>query len=153
MKQKRLVLLAAAVAVMLAACEPEQVVTPEPEAPPSGPEPLTSLVGTVWNRHVDSWMTVYGVDIHTVVDYDLFFLTDSTGKRRTYSQGAENFPAMDFTYGFYYRYDAASREGFIEDSTGNGTYISDFLYDMEQDVLITPIDPDAAEHIIFTRVQ
>ena len=34
MKQKRLVLLAAAVAVMLAACEPEQVVTPEPERTP-----------------------------------------------------------------------------------------------------------------------
>ena len=152
MKQKKILLLLA-VAAILAACEPEKVV-PEPEQPtPEEPTYLTSLVGTVWNRHVDSWMTVYGVDIHTVMDYDLFFLTDSTGKRRNYSQGAENFPAMDVTYGFYYRYDAASREGFIEDSTGNGTYIFDFLYDMEQDVLITPIDPDATEHIIFTRVQ
>ena len=153
MKQKRLILLAAAVAVMLAACEPEKVVTPEPEAPPSGPEPLTSLVGTVWNRHVDFWMTAYGVDIHTVVDYDLFFLTDSTGKRRTYSQGAENFPAMDITTGFYYRYDTTTRVGFIEDSSSSGITINEFLYDVEQEALVFSLDPEAESHVIYTRVQ
>lgn len=152
MKQIKILLLLAAAAIMVA-CEPEKIV-PEPEQPtPEEPTYLTSLVGTVWNRHVDSWMTAYGVDIHTVVDYDLFFLTDSTGKRRTYSQGAENFPAMDITTGFYYRYDTTTRVGFIEDSSSSGITINEFLYDVEQEALVFSLDPEAESHVIYTRVQ
>jgi hypothetical protein len=152
MKQIKILLLLAAAAIMVA-CEPEKIV-PEPEQPtPEEPTYLTSLVGTVWNRHVDFWMTAYGVDIHTVVDYDLFFLTDSTGKRRTYSQGAENFPAMDITTGFYYRYDTTTRVGFIEDSSSSGITINEFLYDVEQEALVFSLDPEAESHVIYTRVQ
>ena len=152
MKQIKILLLLAAAAIMVA-CEPEKIV-PEPEQPtPEEPTYLTSLVGTVWNRHVDSWMTAYGVDIHTVVDYDLFFLTDSTGKRRTYSQGAENFPAMDITTGFYYRYDTTTCVGFIEDSSSSGITINEFLYDVEQEALVFSLDPEAESHVIYTRVQ
>lgn len=146
-------LLAAAVAVMLAACEPEQVVTPEPEPTPSGPEILTSMVGTKWNRHIDEWVTAYGMDIHMLVDYYIFFLTDSTGERNTYSAGAENYPPMDITTGFYYRYDTMTRVGFIEDSSSSGVTINDFLYDAEQEALVFPSDPDASSHVIYTRVQ
>lgn len=152
MKQIKILLLLAAAAIMVA-CEPEKIV-PEPEQPtPEEPTYLTSLVGTVWNRHVDFWMTAYGVDIHTVVDYDLFFLTDSTGKRRTYSQGAENFPAMDITTGFYYRYDTTTCVGFIEDSSSSGITINEFLYDVEQEALVFSLDPEAESHVIYTRVQ
>ena len=85
MKQKGLILLAAAVAVMLVACEPEKIVTPEPT--PTGPTYLTSLVGTVWNCHEDYWMedVPYVGTMHVLMDTDLSFLTDSTGTRHTYS--------------------------------------------------------------------
>lgn len=135
MKQKRLILLAAAVAVMLAACEPENVVTPEPEPTPSGPTYLTSLVGTVWNCHEDYWMedVPYVGTMHVLMDTDLSFLTDSTGIRRSYGPGAENFPAADLTYNFYYRYDTLTCLGFIEDS-GSASII-DFQYNLEQDAI------------------
>lgn len=153
MKQKRLMLLAAAVAVMLAACEPENVVTPEPEPTPSGPTYLTSLVGTVWNYHQDRWMENvpnYGT-VHMVVDNYYSFLTDSSGRRRMYSPGAENFPAMDVSAGFYYAYDTMTRIGVIEDSGFNQINIYDFRYDPATETIIMPANDDSGA--VYIRVQ
>ena len=144
-------LLAAAVAMMLAACEPENVVTQEPS--PTGPTYLTSFVGTMWNHHDDYWLTVGGMDFHILRDIDLSFLTDSTGIRHTYGPGTENMPQGDYTTGFYYIYDTLTRIGMMEDSgAGEITYI-EFLYDIEQDVLITPADTSNGDYAIYTRVQ
>ena len=150
LKQKRLILLAAAVAVMMMACEPDKVVTPEPA--PSGPTYLTSLVGTMWNYHEDYWMSLSGYgDMHIVSDTDISFLTDSTGTRRTYSDGAENFPAGDYTFGIYYQYDSLTRMGLIEDS--GSMSIQDFRYDAAQDAILLISSSDTSNYKVYTRVQ
>ena len=150
MKRKKIYLLLV-VAAMLAACEPENVVTPEPEPTPSGPTYLTSFTGTMWNHHDDYWLTAGGMDFHILRDIYWSFLTDSTGTRRTYCPGSENVPEGDYTFGFYYVYDTLTHVGMIEDS-GAGQYI-EFLYDIEQDVLITPADTSTGDYAIYTRVQ
>lgn len=151
MKQKRLMLLAAAVAVMLVACEPEKIVTPEPT--PTGPTYLTSLVGTVWNCHEDYWMedVPYVGTMHVLMDTDLSFLTDSTGTRHTYSDGAENFPDGDYTFAIYYRYDSLTFMGLIEDS--GSMSISEFRYDTAQDAILLISSSDTSQYVVYTRVQ
>lgn len=147
MKQKKILLLLAVAAIMVA-CEPEQVVTPEPEPTPSGPTYLTSLVGTVWNCHEDYWMenVPYVGTMHVLMDTDLSFLTDSTGTRHTYSDGAENFPDGDYTFGIYYRYDSLTFMGLIEDS--GSMSITEFRYDTAQGAIC-----DLSDGRVYIRVQ
>lgn len=146
-------LFAAAIAVMvLASCEPEQVVVPEPEAPPAGPTYLTSLTGTVWNRHEDYWLTVYGVDYHVLQDHYMTFLTDSTGTNRLYSPGAENVPAWDETNGFFYLYDTLTRTGIIEDSSAAGPVTThEFRYDAELEAIF--VYTVSSDSVMYTREQ
>ena len=158
MKQKRLILMAAAVAVMMMACEPEKVITPEPEQPaPSEPETLTSLVGTVWNNHSDTWETYNGYNYHLIIDRDLWFLTDSNGHTHSYYTPTEGVPASEFYFGFYYTYDPLTYTGIMEDSSmvqmGGNVQIYDLRYDAAQDAILLILPSDTSQYAVYTRVQ
>lgn len=157
MKQKRLMLLAAAVAVMMMACEPEKVVTPEPEPTPSEPETLTSLVGTVWNNHSDTWETYNGYNYHFIIDRDLWFLTDSNGHTHSYVTPTDGVPASEFYFGFYYTYDPLTYTGIMEDSAlvqmGGSVVIYDLRYDAAQDAILIISPSDTSNYVVYTRVQ
>ena len=144
--------MAAAVAMMLAACEPEKVVTPEPEVPPSGPETLTSLVGTVWNNHYDYWMTYSGVDLHIVGDREMSFITDTTGVYHAYSPGNDYLPPVDSYNDFFYLYDSEIRIGLFEINENGNVSTDEFLYDPTQDAIIFPADTNASSHVVYYRV-
>lgn len=157
MKQKKLLLLAAAVTIMMVGCEPEKVVVPEAPGPtPTGPTGPISLVGTVWNRHLDEWQTISGGQAHIIYDYDMSFLTDSTGTWHSYNTPTQSVPyTFDDTWGFYYWYDSLTFTGMIEDSVmvsmGGDVRIYDFRYDAEQNALL--IYSSSSDTTVYTRVQ
>lgn len=157
MKQNK-ILLMLAVAAMFAACEPEQVVTPEPEQPtPPEPETLTSLVGTIWNRHLDTVEAYYGYNYHFIIDYDLLFETDSNGHCHSYYTPTEGVPASEFYTGFYYTYDPLTYTGIMEDSAlvqmGGSVVIYDLRYDAAQDAILIISSSDTSNYVVYTRVQ
>ena len=147
-----------AVAAIMAACDPEQVVTPEPEQPtPPEPETLTSLVGTVWNNHSDTWETYNGYNYHFIIDRDLWFLTDSNGHCHSYYTPTEGVPASEFYFGFYYTYDPLTYTGIMEDSAlvqmGGSVVIYDLRYDAAQDAILIISPSDTSNYVVYTRVQ
>lgn len=157
MKQKK-ILLMLAVAAIMAACDPEQVVTPEPEQPtPPEPETLTSLVGTVWNNHSDTWETYNGYNYHLIIDRDLWFLTDSSGHCHSYYTPTEGVPATEYYFGFYYTYDPLTYTGIMEDSAlvqmGGSVVIYDLRYDAAQDAILIISPSDTSNYVVYTRVQ
>jgi hypothetical protein len=151
MKQKK-ILLMLAVAAIMAACEPEQVVTPEPEAPPSGPTYLTSMVGTVWHNHYDYWISAAGVDYHFVGDKEMSFITDTTGVYHAYSPGDNYLPPVDSYNDFFYLYDPEIRIGLFEIDENGNVSTDEFLYDPTQDAIIFPADTNASSHVVYYRV-
>ena len=89
--------------------------------------------------------------MHVLMDTDLSFLTDSTGTRHTYSDGAENFPDGDYTFAIYYCYDSLTFMGLIEDS--GSMSISEFRYDTAQDAILLISSSDTSQYVVYTRVQ
>ena len=142
----------AALAMALTGC------TPDDPAPASQPQeevntiPAT-LTGTAWTAYVDQWEDLYeGYSMHIVADHTLFFTTDSTGIRHSHSDGAEHFPAVDYTCGFSYTYDSLTGYCAVADSAFGTVDYFDFQYDIEQDALIYIIE-GGAQGLIYYRVK
>ena len=113
-------------------------------------ELLESMTGTAWTVHRDYWIQYFGYNIHVLQDEDLLFVSDSIGSRHTYGEGAENFPAGDFTCEFVYTYDSESCIGTVDEGASGDKY--DFLYDTLTGNLVIPASPTASSHEIYTRV-
>ncbi len=133
-----------AATMTMAACDPDEIVSPNPEHPAN---PISDVYHTAWiNEETDTYEDEYGNQHESVETNILRFETETTGQMEyKYVTATQN---EDESYPFTYTY--STPNGTITISEGGSTETFNFSYNASNNTLAIY---DGAYYRMFSRLQ
>lgn len=142
--KKIISILFVAATIMMAACDPDEMVSPNPEHPAN---PVSDVYHTAWiNEETDTYEDEYGNQHESVETNILRFESETTGHMEyKYVTATQN---EDESYPFTYTY--STPNGTITISEGGSTETFNFSYNASNNTLAIY---DGAYYRMFSRLQ
>jgi len=134
-------------AMMMTACDPEEIVSPEPEQPAN---PVSDVYQTAWiNEQTDTYEDEYG-NLHESVETNIIrFETETTGHMESsYVTDTQNENENE-SYPFTYTY--STPNGTFTFCEGGETETFNFSYNAGNNTL--KLDDNEGYYLVFTRLQ